>query len=278
MERILTLGDTKIAYDYAGCGPPLLLVHGTSGDRSGWNDIRPFLEVQFTVYAMDRRGRHGSVDHGKYSIEREYEDVAKLVDSISKDSDNQLVHLIGHSFGAICSLGASVLTDNISSLVLYDTPPLNFIEFIPQALMDNLQKLHEDGDDEGLLCAFYQDICAAPPEWIESERSLPGWPEKVAFAHTIFREVNSSIPLSKFDSGLISQLELPVLLLVGENSHPIYSLAAKQYQGWLQNSTTVMLPGQGHLATKEAPDLLASEITAFIAGLQKVRMIEQLSQ
>ena len=277
MEKILTLKDTKIAYEHSGAGPPLLLVHGTSGDRFGWNDLRPFLEGQFTVYAMDRRGRHKSVDHGEYSVEREFEDVARLIDKISRDSGNQSVHLIGHSFGAVCSFGASVLTGNISSLVLFEPPPVNIIELVPQEVMDSLKKLYDEGDYEGLLCTFFQVIGGASPEQLENERSLPEWPEKVAFAHTIYRELNASIPLSQFDPTPYIQLKLPVLLLVGENTHPIYSLAAKQYQGWLHNSTTVILPGQGHLATKEAPDLLASEITSFISGLQKVRMIEQLS-
>lgn len=278
MEKLLTLEDTKIAYELSGDGPPVLLVHGTSGDRSGWNDFRPFMEGHFTVYAMDRRGRHNSVDHGEYSAEREFEDVARLLDSISKDSENQPVHLIGHSFGAICSFGASVLTNNISSLILYEPPPVNFIELVPQEVMDSLKKLYEVGDYEGLLCTFFQVIGGASPEQLENERSLPGWPEKIAFAHTIYRELNSSIPLSQFDPTPYFQLALPVLLLVGENTHPIYSLAAKQYQGWLQNSTLVILPGQGHLATKDAPDLLASEIIAFIASLEQTQVIDQLSQ
>ena len=42
----------------------------------------PELERHFTVYAVDRRGRGGSGDAPTYAVEREFEDVAAVVDSL----------------------------------------------------------------------------------------------------------------------------------------------------------------------------------------------------
>lgn len=50
------------------------------------------LEERFTVYAVDRRGRGASGDAADYAIEREYEDVATVVDAIDEP-----VNLLGHS-------------------------------------------------------------------------------------------------------------------------------------------------------------------------------------
>ena len=75
---------TPIAYWRSGEGPPLVLVHGTSADHSRWTPVLPAFEQHFNVYAVDRRGRGGSGDSEDYSIEREFEDVAAVVDSIGE--------------------------------------------------------------------------------------------------------------------------------------------------------------------------------------------------
>jgi pimeloyl-ACP methyl ester carboxylesterase len=75
--------------------------------------VLPAFEEHFSVYAIDRRGRGGSGDSQNYSIEREFEDVAAVVDSIG-----ELVNLLGHSMGAVCSLEAALLTSNVRTLVL----------------------------------------------------------------------------------------------------------------------------------------------------------------
>jgi pimeloyl-ACP methyl ester carboxylesterase len=65
------------------------------------------LEQRFTVYAVDRRGRGQSGDSPVYSIEREYEDIAAVVESIREP-----VNLLGHSYGALCSLEAALRVTN----------------------------------------------------------------------------------------------------------------------------------------------------------------------
>jgi len=55
--------------------------------------------------AVDRRGRGASGDSEAYAIEREYEDVAAVVDSIGESAN-----LLGHSYGAACALGVALLT------------------------------------------------------------------------------------------------------------------------------------------------------------------------
>src|SRR5207253_10380171 len=108
---------TRIAFARSGDGPPLVLVHGTTADHTRWAPILGELEARFTVHAMDRRGRGGSGDAQDYSLEKEFDDIVAVVDSIGEP-----VHLLGHSYGALCSLEASLLTKNIRKLVLYEPP------------------------------------------------------------------------------------------------------------------------------------------------------------
>src|SRR5829696_4622459 len=115
VETITSEDGTPIAYRRSGEGPPLVLVHGAAADRGRWSPVLPALEKRFTVYAIDRRGRGGSGDSDGYTMEREAEDVASVVDSIGEP-----VNLLGHSYGALLALEAALVAKNVRKLVLYE--------------------------------------------------------------------------------------------------------------------------------------------------------------
>ena len=143
LQKVLSKDGTSIAYWRSGKGSPLVLIHGTSADHTRWRTVTPALEERFTVYAVDRRGRGASGDSNRYAIEREFEDVASVVDSIDGP-----VNLLGHSYGALCSLEASLLTSKIRKLILYEPPIPVGMEIYPPAILNKLQALlHADDRD-----------------------------------------------------------------------------------------------------------------------------------
>jgi pimeloyl-ACP methyl ester carboxylesterase len=93
MDTVQSKDGTLIAYGRSGKGPPLVLVYGTTADHTRWAPVLQPLEQRFTVIAIDRRGRGGSGDGAEYAIEREFEDVAAVADSLAEQ-----VNLLGHSF------------------------------------------------------------------------------------------------------------------------------------------------------------------------------------
>ena len=128
---------TPVAYWRSGEGPPLVLVHGTTADHSRWAPVLQAFERHFSVCAVDRRGRGGSGDSEEYALEREFEDVAAVVDSLGEP-----VNLLGHSYGAVCALEAALLTSNVRKLVLYE-PGMNVNgeEMYPPGFIDRLDGL-----------------------------------------------------------------------------------------------------------------------------------------
>ena len=52
----------RIAYDVAGKGPPVVLLHGYVGDRRMWRPQMEGLSDEFTVVAWDAPGYGGSSD------------------------------------------------------------------------------------------------------------------------------------------------------------------------------------------------------------------------
>ncbi len=100
METVASRDGTPIACGRGGEGPPLVLVYGTPADHLTWELVLPELQKNCTVYVIDRRGRGESGGGGSaYDIEREFEDVVAVIDSIGVT-----VGLLEHSYEAICAL------------------------------------------------------------------------------------------------------------------------------------------------------------------------------
>src|SRR5262245_17922096 len=140
MHTTVSKDGTPIGFERSGKGPPLVLVHGTSADHTRWKPLLPELESRFTLYAVDRRGRGGSGDASTYSVEREFEDIAAVVDAVGEPS-----FLLGHSYGAVCALEASLRTHNVRKLVLYEPPIRTAEPLYPLGAAERLQALLDSG-------------------------------------------------------------------------------------------------------------------------------------
>jgi len=259
VEHVTSKDGVHIAYERCGQGPPLVLVHGSAADHTRWRPILQIMERHFTVYAIDRRGRGQSGDAEPYAIEQEYEDVAAVVDSISGP-----VNLLGHSFGALCALEASLKTLNLRKLILYEPPISTHIKkSYPPDAMDRINSCLHVGEREKALLIFLQEIVGIPTSETNMLRSSPGWPSRVATAHTIPRE-EASVNFYIFDPERFSQMEIPTLLLLGAESSPFYSAAIEMVKRSIPHSRIAIMPGQRHAAMDTAPELFSRQIIGFL--------------
>lgn len=235
-----------------------MLVHGTSADHSRWKPILPAFEEHFSVYALDRRGRGGSGDSEDYSIEREFEDVAAVVDSIGEP-----VNLLGHSMGAVCSLEAALLTSNVRKLVLYE-PGMNVSgeQVYPPGFIDRLDNLLEAGDRDGVIEALMREVVGMPVEEVEHLRSLPAWHERVKAAHTVPRELRTD-EYYEFVPERFKDLGVPMVLEGGDSS-AFFKAADAAVDQALPDCRIVVMAGQGHAAMDTASELFATEVIHFL--------------
>ena len=259
METIRSSDGTPIAYQRSGQGAPLVLVHGTTADHTRWAPVLPLFEQSFTVYAVDRRGRGGSGDAEQYVIEREFEDIVAVVHSIAEP-----VFLLGHSYGAICSLEAVRRTTHVRKLVLYEPPIHMGTEIYPPEVVSKIQALLDGGEREGALTTFMQDIVHVPPPEMEILRSAPNWSARVAAAHTILRELRGSHEYV-FEPTRFRDLRIPTLLLLGGDSPAYFKTAIEAVHAALPASQVRIMPGQQHAAINTAPELFTREVVEFLA-------------
>lgn len=252
---MISKDGTPIACSVGGDGPPVVLVHGTSGSDFSWARVGPYLEDRHTVYAVQRRGRGRSGDGPEYSLQREAEDVAAVLAAIGEP-----VGLVGHSFGANCCLEASLLTTNLRRLVLYE-PAVGFP--VDEPLLREIDALVAAGRTEAATEAYLRSVGLAEEE-IALIRTSPTWSERAAAAHTFGREDRAaegrSVTPERF-----ADMRVPTLLLTGSASPSGFRRSIDLVDAALQDGTIHVLEGQGHAANVAAPELLAAEIIDFLS-------------
>lgn len=258
MSKFTSRDGTAIACERTGTGTPLVLVHGTTADHLRWAPVLPALGEHFTVYACDRRGRGASGDGASYAIEREFEDIAAIIDGIGGPVD-----LLGHSYGALCSLEAALLAKSLRRLVLYEPPIPAGRPITPHGVIDRLQSLLDAGDEDGVVTTFMREVPRVPPRELERLRALPAWRARVEAAGTIPRELRAHDGYT-FDPERFRDLKVPLLLLLGGDSPPFFRAALDRVQAAVPSARLVVLPGQQHVAIDTAPELFAGEVISFL--------------
>jgi pimeloyl-ACP methyl ester carboxylesterase len=255
LEHVTSNDGTRIAYRQAGEGPPLVLVHGTTSAHWTFRFLIPLLADRFAVYAIDRRGRGDSDDHPDYAIEREFEDVAALVDSIEEQAS-----VFGHSYGATVSLGAALVARNLRKLVLYEPAP-GYQSVAGDAIERIDELVARDECEEAIVQAFHAFGLTA--DEIDQIRASPTWPARVAAAHTVTREVRAE-EAYRLDPERFRDLAAPTLLLLGEVSPGWAREGTARIRAVLPDARVTILPGQGHAAIMTAPELVAENVARFL--------------
>jgi pimeloyl-ACP methyl ester carboxylesterase len=256
--KITSKDGTRLSCRRFGKGTPLVLIHGAGNYSARWNPIIPLLEQEFSIYALDRRGRGESDDAETYSLEREFEDVACVAESIERPAD-----VLGHSLGGICAVEAAFRTTNIRKLILYEPPIPVHGPLITDETLNRLDVLLQAGDLETLLTTVMLEVIRIPSEDLEKQRQAPTWKNRVAIAHTFPRELRAANAY-RVNRERFQGLKTPTLLLLGGNSPPMFKEAIEALASVLPQTRTVILAGQQHIAIDTAPALFAQEVRNFL--------------
>lgn len=255
--------DRRAAEPGAG-RPALILVHGATADHSTFRVVGPRLAERRTVISIDRRGRGASGDQPPYAIEREYEDLAAMVDWLAARTGGP-VDVAGHSFGGRVGLGAARRTSNIRRLVVYEGAPAPAGQaFHDDALLARLDELAAKGEQDELLATFLTEVVGLPAPDLEAYRHAPTWPIRAAAAPTAIRELRAEAGRDAAAERL-AEVRIPVLQLVGGASPEVFRAGTDELDRLLPDGRIVVLAGQRHAAHHTAPDAFIAAIEGFLA-------------
>lgn len=250
VERVVSEDGTPIGFRVSGAGEPLVLVHGVGTLGADWLFALPFLRERFAVMTMDRQGRGSSGDAAAYSIDREAEDVLAVLEAVGGDL------LVGHSYGALCSILAASRTDRLRRLVLYE-PPLA----IKTDWIGELDRLVVGGDHDAALSGFLRgaDILE---EQLEAIRSTRAWSVLLQAVPALPRELRAGAAW-RLPEGPI---RVPTLFLRGGDTvNPTYLEGFDRLAVIFTAARLQLIPGQRHIAHVFAPEEFAQAVSDFCA-------------
>lgn len=217
-----------------------VIVHGGQGVAADWDKVKALLEP---AEVPERRGRNGVPLPDDYSLRTEIDDLHEVLDRHERPT------LIGHSYGGLIALLTAQERDDLQALVLYD-PPLRLdsavIASVGQALNSGNRDLALEIVVTGIAGEHaFRD--ADPARWLKAQELLD----------TTFEE------LKEIDGYRYRPpaLRAPVTVIVGERSDHVFGPAARE----LAKDTGgafVTLEGEGHVAHRTNPELLAETIRA----------------
>ena len=243
-----------------GDGPPLVLIHGSIGNHTGFAPLIGELRGEVTAFAMDRRGFGASPDGpGSYSAEREFTDVAAVVGAVASRTGQPVV-LFGHSWGASCALGAAPHLPFLRGLVLYE-PSLGLR--YPPGSIDRIETRVDAGDYEGALIEVLADVVGLTEDEVADARAAANWPERVATAPTIAREARIEEGWD-WQPDRFAGIGVPTLLLTGSETTAEIAAVTSATAEAIPGARVHVLEGHGHIAHRIAPAVVAEALRDWL--------------
>lgn len=251
---------TRISYRRLGTGPALVFVHGSVSTHTDWMRVAKLLAPHYTCYTIDRRGRaHSGPGHSPYSLEREYEDIAAVINQAGP-----IAALIGHSYGAICTLGAA-LRNPVPRLVVYE-PPLPTGGPVAGEFLEPYKRAIAAGDLDTALEIGFLHFTRISEQALANLRATKAWPRLRTLAPTWTRELEA---MDAIDPTVdrYAALTCPILMLLGALSpdHPLRD-ASRALANVLPQARVETIEKQSHFAIRNAPETVTRLIASFLAS------------
>jgi pimeloyl-ACP methyl ester carboxylesterase len=255
-ETTHSADGTAIGFLKLGSGPALVCVHGslTTGDE--WIPLANALAERFTCVLMDRRGRGRSGDDSSHSLDKECEDIEAVLRA------TRAPYLLGHSYGAICTLETAARYP-IEKLVLYEPPLPIEGSVVGPAFQDFKAAVDRGALDEALTIGL-RDLVRMSEDEVKGLRETPLWAMMAALTPTWTREI-SQIEQLEIGVDRYAEIKAPTLLLVGSVTAPHHVVASRALEQVLPKTRWVDLRGQGHQAHLGATAEFAAAVEAFLA-------------
>lgn len=279
----------KINYGVAGCGKPIILVHGFGGNAGHFAKLIPYLTDKYRVYAVDLLGFGASdkPEEANYGPEL----WAELLCDFTKEFAEEGATLIGNSIGSLTALTAAatggaalfrglvllncagamnrkgLMEENI--LIRLLSPIFIFVEYLLQMprvanlLFDrfrrkeNIRKILEE--------QAYRNKASVTDQLVDilyEPSTAPG-------ATEVFVKVFTGDPGPRPEV-LMETISLPVLVLWGDSdiwtppNGPVANFF-KRLATERANVTVIPLSDVGHCPHDDRPELAANYILPFLS-------------
>ena len=281
-ERFSTDDGRSLAYERRGSGPVLVCHPGGPGFSARLFDDAAGLDESFTLVLLDPRGTGGSdrpADATAYRIEDYVDDLEELRRHLGLEA----IDLLGWSHGGIVAMAfAAAHPARVAHLVLVATLA-RFQAEQEEAMREEMeQRAHEPWYEDAVAAleeeqagTFGSDVELGELAFREFRLYFASYGERERTYLERMREPANGDTLRLFNQEIwptfdlrpqLSRLDVPTLILAGEQDFICGPTCAKDIAGAIVGAKTVIIPGAGHFLFLEAADRLRDEVTRFVRG------------
>ena len=252
----------------AGEGLSLLLLHGTGASSHSWDELFQLLCRKFLVTAIDLPG-HGFTQIGtkqRNSLTHMATDITTLCNNLQINPD----YIIGHSAGAAIALEMSKSL-KLKGIIGINSALSKFGGIASWAfpLLAKLVMLNP------FIPAYLAGLGRNP---VRVERLIKETGSKLSATQlnhykALFQDRNhvegALLMMSQWNLDRLlmrlDDIKTPTLFLAAERDGTVPTKVSYDIREKILNAETILLPGLGHLAHEEKPDLVHQEIIEFIS-------------
>lgn len=275
VSRFVTVGDMRwhvqVAGPVDGVRPTILLLHGAGAATHSWRGLLPLLTERFTVVAPDLPG-HGFTDmppDHRLSLPHMAARITALLAALEVRPDV----VVGHSAGAAIALrlaldgrvGAARVVAVNGALQSFGGAVAPLFQGLALGLFVNplaIRMFAGAARDRGRVARMIRGTGSVIDEaGIDFYARLLRKPGHIAGTLGMMGSWDLS-DLRRDLPGLSS----PLTLVVGERDTAVPPSVSREVAASLTGASVVSLPGLGHLAHEERPDLVAAQIADFSTG------------
>lgn len=262
MTRFVEVNGGPLAYDVAGDGSPLVLVHGGLGDRRMWDGQFEALAKSFRVIRYDQRGYGDSpMTAGLVAF---HEDLSGLLLAL----DIAQANIIGLSYGAQVATDFMLAHSEMVVSLISVSSVVGGLSEETRALIEEVDRVAEEGDlDQAveLELRLWIDGVGRRPEEVD-----PGVREAVrAMNREAWDQADSDIDIVALDPparARLAEIAVPTLVVVGELDIPDVQATAELLLREIPGARRVTIPQAAHHPQMEQPAVFNQAVLAFLAG------------
>jgi pimeloyl-ACP methyl ester carboxylesterase len=254
----------RLAYDRAGQGSTVVLLHGAFLDRHMWDDQFSALACHFDTVRYDLRSAGQSETQLSPEPYAHHEDLRHLFQALAIPRAS----LVGLSNHAIALDFALAYPDLVHKLVLA-SPGLRgyafqdpWVEERFGAMLHALEQRDLDGAVEIFLTMWldgpYRTPAQVAPSIRERARAM------VAHAFPVSRLAPNAMGLEPPALDRLGDVRVPTLVVLGEHDAPDIHRIGRLIHERLAGSQLVVVPGAGHTLTMEQPEVFNHLVEDFL--------------
>ncbi len=257
------VNGTRLYYELAGAGHPIVLIHGFTLDTRMWDDQFEAFTQHYRVLRYDARG----FGRSEVPTARSYshsDDLMALLEHLGVSD----AYILGLSLGGSLATNFTLAYPEASRALIPVAPGLRGFQ-VSQEVAGWLESLSTSARATGVEVA--KEIWLGLP-WFTPAQQKPSVYSRIRqivsdYSGWHWLNTNPVLVSDPPEIELLDRIRVPTLLIVGEQDVSDNHVIVDFMEQAIPNARKIVIPGVGHMANMEDPESFNEIVLDFLAEI-----------